>query len=173
MIYLCQFVHKLQRREDLLRPRLRRLELADGIALVRRMDAVLRLTPADEERSGARGFAERRDDRNGRAVPLKDRATRIQLFEDVFRQSEERRAQRQAKTRRVAGEFRQLDLHAARTMVLQMALDRVKGPRRTLPRHQPRRKLRNRLTGNHRLRAGAMLTTTENDAYPSALIRRP
>ena len=59
------------------------------------MDAVLRLSPADEERRGAGRLAERRDDGDGRAVPLEHRPARIQLLEDVFRQPEKRRTERQ------------------------------------------------------------------------------
>ena len=39
-------------------------------------------------------------------------------------------------------------------MVLQVALDRVKGPGRTLPRHESRREFGNRLAGNDRLGTG-------------------
>ena len=63
------------------------------------MDAIRRLTPADEERSGTGRLADRRDDRNGRTVPLKHRPARIHLPEDIRRQPEKRRGERQTERR--------------------------------------------------------------------------
>ena len=79
----------LKRRQNLLAPFLRRQELAHGIALVWRMDTVLGLPPADEKRCSTGCLADRRDDGDGRAVPLELCNRRsdlvLQLLQNEFR----------------------------------------------------------------------------------------